>query len=74
MSRTMVVTATHSNGNTKPSTAPKGAVIKSILIASSGNIVEWFDFFAYAFTALYFAPAFFPSGDPTTHRTAAVCT
>jgi MHS family alpha-ketoglutarate permease-like MFS transporter len=45
---------------------PKKSVIKSILIASSGNVVEWFDFFAYAFTAIYFAPAFFPSGDPTT--------
>jgi metabolite-proton symporter len=39
--------------------------IKAILVACSGNVVEWFDFFAYAFTALYFAPAFFPAGDPT---------
>jgi MHS family alpha-ketoglutarate permease-like MFS transporter len=44
---------------------PRPAVIRSILVACSGNVVEWFDFFAYAFTALYFAPAFFPTGDTT---------
>jgi hypothetical protein len=33
--------------------------------ASSGNLVEWFDFYVYAFYAIYFAPAFFPSDDPT---------
>jgi len=27
--------------------------------------VEWFDFYVYAFCAIYFAPAFFPSDDPT---------
>src|SRR3978361_822207 len=37
----------------------------SILAASTGNLVEWFDFYVYAFTSLYFAPAFFPSSDPT---------
>jgi len=39
--------------------------IFSIVAASSGNLVEWFDFYVYAFTALYFAPAFFPKSDPT---------
>src|SRR2546423_1056493 len=39
--------------------------IFAILAASSGNLVEWFDFYVYAFTSLYFAPAFFPSGDTT---------
>src|ERR1700758_1404719 len=39
--------------------------IWAIFGSSSGNLVEWFDFFSYAFTALYFAPAFFPKGDPT---------
>ncbi len=34
--------------------------------ASSGNLVEWFDFYIYSFCALYFAPAFFPSGNTTT--------
>src|SRR3982751_872341 len=39
--------------------------IFAIVAASSGNLVEWFDFYVYAFTALYFAPAFFPRSDPT---------
>ena len=37
----------------------------AIMAASSGNLVEWFDFYVYAFSALYFAPAFFPKSDPT---------
>ena len=37
----------------------------AIVGAASGNLVEWYDFYAYAFTALYFAHAFFPSSDPT---------
>jgi MHS family alpha-ketoglutarate permease-like MFS transporter len=40
--------------------------ILAIVGASSGNLVEWFDFYVYSFTALYFAPSFFPSGNPTT--------
>ncbi|MFT4266604.1 MAG: MFS family transporter [Xenophilus sp.] len=39
--------------------------ILAIMAASSGNLVEWFDFYVYAFSALYFAPAFFPKSDPT---------
>ena len=39
--------------------------IFAIVGASSGNLVEWFDFYVYAFCAIYFAPAFFPSGNPT---------
>ena len=39
--------------------------IFAIMAASSGNLVEWFDFYVYAFSALYFAPAFFPKSDPT---------
>ena len=37
----------------------------AIMAASSGNLVEWFDFYVYAFSALYFAGAFFPKSDPT---------
>jgi MHS family alpha-ketoglutarate permease-like MFS transporter len=40
--------------------------IYAIVGASSGNLVEWFDFYVYSFCAIYFAPAFFPSGNPTT--------
>src|SRR5262245_3334397 len=39
--------------------------IFAIVGASSGNLVEWYDFYAYAFTSIYFASAFFPSGDTT---------
>jgi MHS family alpha-ketoglutarate permease-like MFS transporter len=39
--------------------------IGDIVAASSGNLVEWFDFYIYAFCAIYFAPAFFPKSDPT---------
>ncbi|NEY27503.1 MFS family transporter [Hafnia alvei] len=40
--------------------------ILAIVGASSGNLVEWFDFYVYSFCALYFAPVFFPTGDSTT--------
>jgi metabolite-proton symporter len=48
--------------------------IFAIFGSSSGNLVEWYDFYAYAFTALYFAPSFFPKGDQTAQllQTAAV--
>jgi MHS family dicarboxylic acid transporter PcaT-like MFS transporter len=39
--------------------------IFTIVAASSGNLVEWFDFYVYAFTSLYFASAFFFKSDPT---------
>lgn len=39
--------------------------ILAIIGGSSGNLVEWYDFYVYSFTALYFAPLFFPSGDRT---------
>lgn len=32
--------------------------VKAILGACSGNLVEWYDFFIYAYTAIYFAAAF----------------
>ncbi|WP_277976988.1 MFS family transporter [Pantoea endophytica] len=40
--------------------------IWAIVGASSGNLVEWFDFYVYSFFSLYFAHVFFPSGDTTT--------
>ncbi|NML47535.1 MFS transporter [Ramlibacter sp. G-1-2-2] len=39
--------------------------IFAIMAASSGNLVEWFDFYIYAFGAIYFASAFFPKANPT---------
>ncbi|MEZ2603881.1 MFS transporter [Kluyvera intermedia] len=40
--------------------------IMAIVGASSGNLVEWFDFYVYSFCSLYFAHIFFPSGNTTT--------
>lgn len=38
---------------------------KAIVGGSTGNLVEWYDWYAYAAFTLYFAPHFFPSDDPT---------
>ena len=46
--------------------AEKRQRIFAIIAASSGNLVAWFDFYVYAFCAVYFAPSFFPKSDPTT--------
>lgn len=42
--------------------------IKAIFVGSVGNLVEWYDFYAYTAFALYFAPAFFPSSDPVVQQ------
>ncbi|MGY3622886.1 MFS transporter [Bradyrhizobium sp. USDA 10063] len=42
--------------------------IKAIFIGSVGNLVEWYDFYAYTAFALYFAPAFFPGNDPVVQQ------
>jgi len=42
--------------------------IKAIFIGSIGNLVEWYDFYAYAAFALYFAGAFFPHSDPVVQQ------
>jgi MHS family alpha-ketoglutarate permease-like MFS transporter len=39
--------------------------LRSILGGSLGNLVEWYDWYAYAAFSLYFAPVFFPKGNPT---------
>jgi metabolite-proton symporter len=38
---------------------------RAAVAGSVGNLIEWYDFYAYAYTALYFASAFFPEGDRT---------
>ena len=47
---------------------------RAILGGSAGNLVEWYDWFAYASFSLYFAKVFFPKGDQTAQllQTAAV--
>jgi len=50
------------------------ARLKAILGGSAGNLVEWYDWFAYASFSLYFAKVFFPKGDQTAQllQTAAI--
>ena len=39
---------------------------RRVIIASSvGTVFEWYDFYTYAFTSIYFAGSFFPAGDAT---------
>lgn len=39
--------------------------IRGILGGSAGNLVEWYDWYVYSAFTLYFAPAFFPTSNPT---------
>ncbi|MEY2900975.1 MAG: hypothetical protein RLY89_81 [Bacteroidota bacterium] len=39
--------------------------IRSILGGSVGNLVEWYDWYAYAAFSIYFAKHFFPNSNPT---------
>ena len=54
-----------SNQATAPTPEEVRKRVFAIVAASSGNLVEWFDFYVYAFCAIYFAPSFFPKADPT---------
>jgi MHS family alpha-ketoglutarate permease-like MFS transporter len=40
-----------------------GRRIRAIFVGSIGNLIEWYDFYAYAAFSLYFAKSFFPDGD-----------
>ena len=37
--------------------------LKSIISGSAGNLVEWYDWYAYSAFSIYFAPVFFPKGE-----------
>ena len=39
--------------------------LNAIVAGSAGNLIEWYDFYIYAFTAIYFSKSFFPEGDQT---------
>jgi len=39
--------------------------LRSIVGGSAGNLVEWYDWYAYSVLTIYFAPEFFPSEDKT---------
>ena len=49
-------------------------VIGNVLRGSLGNLIEWYDWYAYAAFTTYFAKSFFPNGDTTAQflNTAAV--
>lgn len=44
---------------------PAGGRLRAIFGGAAGNLVEWYDWYAYSAAALYFAPVFFPKGDQT---------
>jgi MHS family alpha-ketoglutarate permease-like MFS transporter len=44
---------------------PPNTRLRSILGGSAGNLVEWYDWYAYSAFTLYFASSFFPKGDRT---------
>ena len=48
-----------------PAMSAAGTRIRSIVVGSAGNLIEWFDWYAYAVFAVYFAPVFFPAHDRT---------
>lgn len=37
--------------------------VRQIFGGAAGNLVEWYDWYAYSAFGLYFAPSFFPAGD-----------
>ena len=42
--------------------------LKAIFVGSIGNLVEWYDFYAYSAFALFFASSFFPGDDPVVQQ------
>ncbi|MBJ3817015.1 MFS transporter [Shimwellia pseudoproteus] len=60
---TEIVAAEHKTAMRKDGTRQR---VWAIVGASSGNLVEWFDFYVYSFCSLYFAHIFFPTGNTTT--------
>ena len=45
--------------------APTRSVAGNVIRGSLGNLIEWYDWYAYAAFSIYFASVFFPSGNPT---------
>jgi MHS family alpha-ketoglutarate permease-like MFS transporter len=41
------------------------SVAGNVIRGSLGNLIEWYDWYAYAAFSIYFARVFFPSGNPT---------
>ncbi len=41
---------------------------KAILVGSAGNLIEWYDVYAYSAFSLYFADSFLPKADPVVQQ------
>ncbi|WIW89707.1 MFS transporter [Sphingobium sp. V4] len=52
-------------GASAPQAPTQRERLRAIIGGSTGNLVEWYDWYAYAAFTLYFAPHFFPSEDRT---------
>ncbi|QIK77829.1 MFS transporter [Sphingomonas piscis] len=50
---------------TESRTSDNGKRLRNVIGGSAGNLVEWYDWYAYTSLSLYFAAAFFPKGNPT---------
>src|SRR3954465_13841616 len=61
-----MATLTHGAATAHPENHDAMRRVRAIVAGSSGNLVEWYDFYVYSFTALYFAAEFFPKGNQTT--------
>jgi len=61
-----MATLTHGSATAHPDRHDAMRRVRAIVAGSSGNLVEWYDFYVYSFTALYFAAEFFPKGNQTT--------
>ncbi|MBW8836796.1 MAG: MFS transporter, partial [Burkholderia sp.] len=61
-----MATLTHGAATVHPENHDAMRRVRAIVAGSSGNLVEWYDFYVYSFTALYFAAEFFPKGNQTT--------
>ncbi|MDT5353348.1 MAG: transporter, family, alpha-ketoglutarate permease [Mycobacterium sp.] len=44
---------------------PTRSVAGNVIRGSLGNLIEWYDWYAYAAFSIYFASVFFPSANPT---------
>jgi MHS family alpha-ketoglutarate permease-like MFS transporter len=48
-----------------PPTHDRRRVTRNVVRGCLGNLIEWYDWFAYATFSIYFASVFFPEGDRT---------
>ncbi|MEB8338307.1 MFS transporter [Streptomyces endophyticus] len=48
-----------------PASSPPSRVTANVVRGCLGNLIEWYDWFAYATFSVYFAPVFFPEGSQT---------